>query len=269
MRNYANTAGPIQDLLKVPKGKSKGAGARKLAWTDKSRQSLEGTRKVLVEGLSLLIMNPDAPFMLETDASNYAIGAVLHQFDTDGSNTGEKGRAFPVSFFSRKLSAGQLNWSPRDKECYAIVSALHKWSDWIGLNQVDVKTDHQSLQSWSRELMDKASGPSGRKGRWHELLSKFDVSVTYVPGKQKSIPDAPSRWAYPESKAFQDISKHGGHKSKHEMHDTIAEEQKLEKASIYGVKQGTASRQWWQSIGQEGEPPVLITVEQSPFLDGQ
>ena len=43
-------------------------------------------------------MNPDAPFMLETDASDYAIGAVLHQFDTDGTRTGEKGKAFTVSF---------------------------------------------------------------------------------------------------------------------------------------------------------------------------
>ena len=109
LRNYADTAGPMQDLLKVPKGKSKGAGARKLSWTDNSRQSFEDTKKLLAEGLSLFIMNPDAPFFLETDASDYAIGAVLHQFDTHGTRTGEKGKAFPVFFFSRKLSAGQLN----------------------------------------------------------------------------------------------------------------------------------------------------------------
>ena len=60
----------MQDLLKVPTGKSKGAGARKLAWTDKSRQSFEDTKKLLAEELSLLTMNPDAPFMLETDASD-------------------------------------------------------------------------------------------------------------------------------------------------------------------------------------------------------
>ena len=75
------------------------------------------------------------------------------------------------------------------------MSALHKWSDWIGLSPVDVKTDHQSLQSWNWELMDTASGPSGRKGRWHELLSKFDLSVTYVPGKENLIADPLSRWA--------------------------------------------------------------------------
>ena len=105
--------------------------------------------------------------MLESESSDYAIAAVPHQFYTDETRTGEKGKAFPASFFSRKLSAGQLNWSPREKECYAIASALHKWSDWIGLIPVDVETHHQSLQSWNRELMDTASGPSGRKGRWH------------------------------------------------------------------------------------------------------
>ena len=61
LRNYADTAGLMQDLLKVPKGKSKGAGARKLAWTDKSGQSFEDTKKLLTEGLSLFIMSPDAP----------------------------------------------------------------------------------------------------------------------------------------------------------------------------------------------------------------
>ena len=96
----------MQDLLKVPKGKSKGADARKLTWTDKSRQSFEDTKKLLAEGLSLFILNPDARFLLETDASDYAIGAVLHQFDTDGTRTGKKCKAFPVSFFSRKLAAG-------------------------------------------------------------------------------------------------------------------------------------------------------------------
>ena len=129
LRNYADTAGPMQDLLKLPTGKSKGAGARKLAWTDKSCQSFEDTKKLLDEGLSLFIMNLVAPFMSETDASDYAIGAVLHQFDTDGIRTGEKGKAFPVSFFSQKLPAGQVNWNPREKKCYAIVSAPHKWSD--------------------------------------------------------------------------------------------------------------------------------------------
>ena len=53
------------------------------------------------------------------------------------------------------------------------------------------------------------------------------------------------------------------------MHDILAKERELEKASIYSVKQVNVSRQWWHSIGQEGEPPALITVEQSPFLDGQ
>ena len=117
--------------------------------------------------------------------------------------------------------------------------------------------------------MYMASGPSGRKARWHELLSKFDLSVTYVPGKQNTIADALSRWAYPASKAFQDIRRHACHKSKRKMHDIIAEERELEKAFIYSVKEVNVSRQWWQGIGQQGEPPALITVEQSPFLEGQ
>ena len=86
-----------------------------------------------VDGLSLFILNPDKPFFLRTDASNYAIGAVLEQVDTDGSITGKAGQHYPIAFWSRKLAHAQLNWSPREKECYAILGALIKWAGWIGL----------------------------------------------------------------------------------------------------------------------------------------
>ena len=52
----------------------------------------------------------------------------------------------PVGFFSRKLGKHQINWTPREKETYAVVSALRKWEGWIGLLPVLVATDHRSLR---------------------------------------------------------------------------------------------------------------------------
>ena len=48
-------------------------------------------------------------------------------------------------------------------------------------------------------------------------FSKFDLSVGYIPGKQNLIPDILSRWAYPASQAYRDISKHGTQEDKEEM----------------------------------------------------
>ena len=59
------------------------------------------------------------------------------------------------------------------------------------------------------EHLDTPSGPTGRRARWHETLSKFDLEVKYVPGKSNLGADAMSRFAYPASKAMQDCSWHG------------------------------------------------------------
>ena len=103
----------------------------------------------------------------------------------------------PVAFWSRILAEGQRRtWTAREKETYAIVCALRKWSGHIGLQPVVVCTDHQSLQSCRpKEHVDTPSGPAARRAQWHETFAKFDLSVVYVPGKDKTVADCLSRWA--------------------------------------------------------------------------
>ena len=121
-----------------------------------------------------------------------------------------------MAFFSRKLNKHQLNWTPREKETYAVVEALKKWAGWVGLQPVVVTTDHKSLEDWVHEKVDTPSGPAGRRARWHEVLSKFDLSVQYVPGKDNVVADAMSRFAYPACKTFQDVSTHGSEEARRE-----------------------------------------------------
>ena len=113
--------------------------------------------------MSLNWMDPGKgfKFTLRTDASNYAIGAVLEQTF--------EGYSKPVAFWSRKLTPGQRKWSPREQETYAIVSALKKFAGYIGLRKVSIVTDHECLKSWYKEHVDTPSGPAGRRGRWHEF----------------------------------------------------------------------------------------------------
>ena len=88
--------------------------------------------------------------------------------------------------------------------------ALQKRSGHIGLQPVVVCIDHQSLHSWDKEPVDTPLGPAARQARWHETFAKFDLSVVYVPGKDNTVADCLSRWAYPAGKAWMDISSHGG-----------------------------------------------------------
>ena len=100
---------------------------------------------------------------------------------------------------------------------YAIVSALRKYAGWVGLQPILILTDHKSLEDWVKEKMDTPSGPAGRRARWHETLSKFDLTVQYLPGKDNVVADALSRFAYPASKAFQDTSTNGSEEAREEM----------------------------------------------------
>ena len=147
-------------------------------------------------------MDPDKGFVLRTDASDYAVGAVLEQVRCDRTHAS-------VAFWTGVLAEGQRrSWTAREKKTYAIVCALRKWSGHIGLQPVVVCTEHQSLHSWHKEHVDTPSGPAARRARWHETFAKFDLSVVYVPGKDKTVADCLSRCAYPAGKAWMGISSH-------------------------------------------------------------
>ena len=113
--------------------------------------------------------------------------------------------------------------------------ALCKWDSWIGLQPITVHSDHHSLQHWHSEAIGTPSGPSGRKGRWHELLSKFNLTVLYIPGKDNIVAEAMSRWAYPASKSFQDVSMHGSPVSKVETEREIQLERERERCTASPV----------------------------------
>jgi hypothetical protein len=139
-------------------------------------------------------------------------------------------KTVPVAFLSRKLTKGQADkWPIKEKETYAIISALEKWSSWIGLQPVLVLSDHKSLESWAHEILDGPTGPTGRQARWHLKLSHFDVTVGYVAGKDNTIGDILSRWAYPASEGTRDVSIHGSPADDEEMRGIIEEEERLER----------------------------------------
>ena len=228
IKEYAEIAARLQDKLKVPREVGKKGSRVKVEFSPEDVQAFEELKKRLCSGLILQRVNPDKPFVLRVDASGYAVGATLEQLkEGDEKPTAQDvmdKKTVPVAFMSRKLTEGQRKWTPRELETYAIILALLKWESWIGLQPVLVLTDHQSLESWSREVLDTPSGPVGRRARWHTIFSKYDLTVGYIPGKVNTIADILSRWAYPASQALRDVSRHGSAKDKEDMEEIIQEE---------------------------------------------
>ena len=195
VKDYARCAAPLTEFLKVG-GEAGPAGSKvRLRWTDECNEAFVQLKAALCEVATLHVPKFDRPFYLRTDASRYAVGAVLEQQDL------ETGAHYPLAFWSRKLSPGQMQWSPLEQETYAIICALKKYQSWIGTKRVEILTDHGSPEYWSTEHVNTVSGPAGRRARWHEFLSLYDLHVAYLPGKYNTVADALSRWAYPASEA--------------------------------------------------------------------
>ena len=143
------------------------------------------------------------------------MGAALQQEGTDGVLR-------RLAFFSRELSSSQFNWSPREKECYAIVAALPKWHGSVENKPLEIRTDHRSLEDSATEDLKNVGGPSPRQARWHELFSKFDLQVVYTSGPVNPGGDFLSCWAYPANPALGDVSIHGTAQAARDVRDMMA-----------------------------------------------
>ena len=226
VRMYAELSGPLHRMLLVGKFDGRKGSKKNLAWTPEAEDAFSRLKERLLGQLGLFLVDPDKGFVLRTDASDYAVGAVLEQVRDDGSQV-------LVAFWSRILAEGQhRTWTAREKETYAIVCALRKRSGHIGLQPVVVCTDHQSLQSWHKDHIHTPSGPAARRAQWHETFAKFDLSVVYVPGKDNTVADCLSRWAYPGGKAWMDISSHGDAEENEEAKRIIKMENALEQEGV-------------------------------------
>ena len=173
------------------------------------------------------MVNPDILFVIRVDASGRAVGASLEQIpEAPVRSTLECEKNGRTALMSRKLAPSEIGkWDTRDKEAYAIVSALEKWAGWIGLQPVLILTDHKTLESWAKETLSPPGGTPGRRARWHQKLSRFNITVAYVPGKDNVVADALSRWAYPSSQSFNDVSSHGSDEADNEIKEILEKKQ--------------------------------------------
>jgi hypothetical protein len=73
-----------------------------------------------------ILIHPDPAnrFIVETDASDFALGAILSQFRIDGL-------LHPVAFYSRKLTIAEINYQVYDKELLAIIMAFEQWRPYL------------------------------------------------------------------------------------------------------------------------------------------
>ncbi|KAH9269148.1 hypothetical protein BASA83_008767 [Batrachochytrium salamandrivorans] len=139
--------------------------------------------RALIHDYSSMTANLTKPFILETDASDYAISGVLSQYDD--SNT-----LRPIAFYARQMNSAEQNYEIYDKELLAVVESFKHWRHFLqgGLHPVTVLCDHKNL-----EYFMTTKKLTRRQARWSLELSEYDFSLTHRPGKLNGRADSLSR----------------------------------------------------------------------------
>ncbi|KAH7556717.1 reverse transcriptase [Bipolaris maydis] len=174
IKDYSKITAPLTEITKKEIG---------FKWEQEHQEAFDRIKQIFLEAPVLEMYSPQRPTRVETDASDYALGAVLSQQCTD-----KKWR--PVFYHSRKFSGAELNYDVHDKELLGVVDAFEQWEVYLlGLpDTIEVFTDHQNLTSFmtTKKL-------NRRQVRWAETLAQFDFKITHRAGTLNGAADALSR----------------------------------------------------------------------------
>jgi hypothetical protein len=122
----------------------------------------------------------DRPAMVETNTSDYAMGAVLSQRFEDG-------KIHPVAFISKKFSPAELNYQIYNKEMLAIVYAMKQWRGYLqgAIHTTVVYSDHMNLQYFK-----ETNQINQRQARWVETLQEYNFKIVYRKGTENGNADS-------------------------------------------------------------------------------
>ena len=176
VRNFAEVAAPLHALTKKD---------AKFVWTEEAQRAFEALQAALISPPILAMPTDEGEFVVDTDASDRTIGAVLSQ--------SQDGIERVIAYASRALDSRERNYCVSRKELLAIVHFLKYFKQYLLGRRFKVRTDHSALM-WLR----KTPEPIGQQARWCEQLEEFDFVVEHRPGVKHGNADALSRRPCPK-----------------------------------------------------------------------
>ena len=167
--DYANIVRPMVELTK--KGK-------RFVLSEACQHSFESIKKALVSADVIgYPLNEAGEFMLDVHAIDIGIGGILHQV--------QDGRESVIAYASRALDKAEKNYCITEKELLAVRYFIEYFRQYLLGRRFLVRSDHQALV-WIFSLKE----PRGKLARWLEILSLYDFSIKYRPGREQGHCDA-------------------------------------------------------------------------------
>jgi len=155
----------------------------KFIWNSEAESAFNKLKDAFLTNEILIYPDSNKEFIVETDASDFAVGCILSQISEIDD------LVHPIAFHSRSLNKAELNYTIYDKEILAIITAFDVWHYHLegAKFPVQVITDHKNLL-----YLKKSQHLNQRQIRWSIFLSKFDFRIAYRPGSCGK-PDSLSR----------------------------------------------------------------------------
>ena len=172
IKEYAVISEPLSSMLRKDK---------KFVWTEDNRKCFYELREKLMNPPILALPINDGKYILDTDASHNAIGAVLSQI--------QNGEERVLYYASKTLSKSQKQYCITRKELLAIYTFVMKFKHYLIGKQFVVRTDHQALK-W---MLNWDSPNTSQYCIWKAELEVFDMIVEFRKGKEHINADVLSR----------------------------------------------------------------------------
>ena len=168
---FSELAAPLNGLLKKNV---------KFEWSQHCKEVFESLKSQLLSPRILQFPDFNKTFILCTDASKIACGAVLSQLHGDVE--------LPVAFASRTFTKGEQKKSTIEQELLAILWAITYFRPYLYGRRFVVKTDHRPLV-----YLFSMKDPVSKLTRMRLDLEEYSFDIVHVSGKENVGPDALSR----------------------------------------------------------------------------
>jgi hypothetical protein len=171
IKGYAEIARPLHNLTR------KGVIFQ---WNNDQICAFQALKKTLTSAPLLAYPLAEGKMILDTDASNCCIGAVLSQ-EQDGEER-------IISYSSRRLGPAQERYCVTRRELLVVVAFCHQFKHYLLGRQFVLRTDHNCL-AW----LFRFKAPQGQLARWLEELGQFSFVIQHRAGKLHGNADALSQ----------------------------------------------------------------------------
>ena len=173
VKDYAITAAPLTALT----GKN-----RPFLWSAQCEDAFVSLKRALASPPILAMPIDGGQYVLDTDSSDFAIGAVLSQV--------QNGEERVIAYASRHLCKREQNYCVTRRELLAVVFYLKYFRHYLlgAALPTKVRTDHAAIQ-WLRRIPE----PVGQQARWLEIMEEFEISIEHRVGRSHGNADAMSR----------------------------------------------------------------------------